>query len=112
VLDSPDEIFVGQKLIVPPLPRSAPPKKKVDRALPDGMFEKVESIGRAQLAGIGRKETKGRYYVVQDGDNLWKIASAQLGSGARYDEIAKLNADVLKGNEVLDIGVRLRLPSK
>jgi len=112
VLDSPDEIYVGQKLIIPPLPRSAPPKNTVDSALPDGMFEKVESIGREQLAGIGRKETKERYYVVQDGDNLWKIASSQLGSGARYEEIAKLNADILKGKEVLDIGVRLRLPSK
>jgi len=112
VLDSPDEIFVGQKLIVPPLPRRTASQNRANNALPDGLFEKVESIGREQLAGIGRKETKGRYYVVQDGDNLWKIASAQLGSGARHEEIAKLNADILKGKEVLDVGVRLRLPSK
>ncbi|MBN2131541.1 MAG: LysM peptidoglycan-binding domain-containing protein, partial [Sedimentisphaerales bacterium] len=112
VLNSPDEIFVGQKLIVPPLPQHPTPQNRANRALPDGLFEKVESIGREQLAGIGRKETKERYYVVQDGDNLWRIASAQLGSGARYEEIAKLNADVLKGKEVLDVGVRLRLPSK
>jgi len=112
VLNSPDEIFVGQKLIVPPLPRSTAAQDKADNVLPKGLFEKVESIGREQLAGIGRKETKGRYYVVQDGDNLWKIASAQLGSGARYEEIAKLNTDILKGKDVLGVGIRLRLPSK
>jgi len=112
VLNSPDEIFVGQKLVIPPLSATAKAGKAPDKALPEGLFRKVESIGREQLAGIGRAETKGRYYVVQDGDSLWKIATAQLGSGARYEEIAKLNADVLKDTDALKVGTRLRMPSK
>ena len=56
--------------------------------------------------------TSDRWYVVQDGDYLWKIASTQLGSGARYEELAKLNADVLKGDIKVSPGMRLRLPSR
>ncbi len=56
--------------------------------------------------------TTERWYTVQDGDYLWKIASAQLGSGVRYEELAKLNADILKGDIKVSPGMRLRLPSK
>jgi nucleoid-associated protein YgaU len=112
VLNSPDEIFVGQKLVVPPLPAAGAADKTPGKALPKTLFEKVESIGREQLAGMDRKATEGRYYVVQDGDSLWKIATTQLGNGARYEEIAKLNADVLTDSDALKVGARLRLPSK
>jgi len=53
-----------------------------------------------------------RWYVVQQDDNLWKIASMQLGSGARYTEILKLNADVVKDEHTVNVGTRLRLPAK
>ncbi len=55
---------------------------------------------------------EGRWYTVQDGDNLWKIASSQLGAGARYEEIAKLNTDLLKDGEKLGVGMKIRLPLK
>jgi len=35
--------------------------------------------------------TDGRTYVVQPGDNLWKIAARELGSGLKYTQIKKLN---------------------
>ncbi|HSU65684.1 MAG TPA: LysM peptidoglycan-binding domain-containing protein [Tepidisphaeraceae bacterium] len=52
------------------------------------------------------------YYTVKENDSLWKIASEQLGSGARYTEIRDLNPDVLKGSENVHIGMRLKLPAK
>jgi nucleoid-associated protein YgaU len=58
-----------------------------------------------------QQQPKGRYYVVQDGDNLWKIATSQLGDGARFQEIAKLNTNILKSDDALSIGMRLRLPA-
>jgi len=109
VLDAPDQIFVGQKLVIPPLPATP---NGPDKVLPKALFKQVESIGKEQLADLGTTPSQGRYYVVQEGDSLWKIASTQLGSGARHEEISKLNADVLKGKDVLDVGMRLRLPSK
>lgn len=54
----------------------------------------------------------GNVYVVKENDTLWKIASSQLGGGARWEEIKKLNADVLKGGEQVRIGMRLKLPNK
>jgi nucleoid-associated protein YgaU len=51
--------------------------------------------------------------VVQDGDSLWKIASTQLGSGARWEEIVTLNQSTLKTKDAtLVIGMQLRLPAK
>ena len=87
LLESPDEICVGQKLIIPPLPASAPDKSKTD----------------------GRK---GKQHIVREGDSLWKIAAEQLGDGSRYTEIAKLNADILDDEDTLSIGMRLKMPAR
>ena len=48
-LDSPDMIYPGQELIIPPLWASASDKNGIDGIFPDSMFEKVESIGRRHL---------------------------------------------------------------
>jgi nucleoid-associated protein YgaU len=112
VLKSPDEIFVGQKLLIPPLPQ-ARGAGKPDTPLSEALFEKVQNIGKRKLADMKVQQPEGRYYVVQDGDNLWKIATSHLGNGARFEEIAKLNTDILKSQDAkLDIGMRLRLPAK
>ena len=49
VLKSPDEIDVGQELVIPPLQASPPQKTAEPSIFPDTMFEKVESIGRKPL---------------------------------------------------------------
>jgi nucleoid-associated protein YgaU len=51
-------------------------------------------------------------YTVKENDTLWKIASEQLGSGARYTEIVELNKDVLKGGAQVRPNMRLKLPAK
>ncbi|HXE55541.1 MAG TPA: LysM peptidoglycan-binding domain-containing protein [Tepidisphaeraceae bacterium] len=53
-----------------------------------------------------------KWYTVKENDSLWKIASEQLGSGARWSEIRDLNADVLKGSEAVHVNMRLKLPPK
>jgi len=109
-LESPDEIRVGQKLIIPSLPKAG---TKTEPALSKALFEKVQDIGRQNLVEIGQdNKPQGPFYVVQDGDNLWKIATAQLDNGTRWEEIAKLNADLLKSKDTLAIGMRLYLPAK
>jgi LysM repeat protein len=51
-------------------------------------------------------------YRVRSGDSLWTIARDQLGSGARYREIAELNTKMLGGCPDLIIpGIILRLPT-
>lgn len=50
-------------------------------------------------------------YTVVKGDCLWAIAAKYLGSGSRYTEIAKLNADKIKSPNLIYPGQVLRLPS-
>lgn len=59
-----------------------------------------------------------RTHVVRDGDSLWSIAEKNLGDGARYPEIAKLNYGrqqpdgqrLTQGHEI-NVGWVLRLPA-
>lgn len=50
-----------------------------------------------------------RTYTVKAGDSLWGIAAAQLGNGARHNEIKTLNG--LQGNTI-HAGQILKLPEK
>lgn len=112
LLTSPDEIDVGQKLIIPQLPASRPAKNKPESVLPRTMFEKVESVG-SKLISVDRGGAKqDRWYVVRDGDSLWKIAAQKLGSGSRYTEISRLNADILDNEDDIPVGARLRMPAR
>ena len=49
-------------------------------------------------------------YTVQSGDSLIAIARRLLGNPDRYEEIKRLNADILDGGENIQIGMRLKLP--
>lgn len=104
ILQSADEIFVGQKLIIPPLPVTTQRVNENRSVLSNRLFERVDSIG-------GRNESV-RLYVVKDDDNLWKIAEKQLGNGSRYKEISKLNADILVNEDEVAPGMRLQLPAR
>lgn len=111
-LKSPDEIFVGQKLIIPPLSASTRSRATGSGPLSASIFERVRSIGRRGITSIGGKGANTKKYVVKEGDSLWKIAADQFGKGSRYTEISKLNADVLGSEYSLRIGTVLRLPAQ
>lgn len=114
LLKSPDDIKIGQKLIIPLLNDEA--KKRVSSS---GLFERILSIGktspsktktppRPRPKPTTAKNTK--YYVVKEGDSLWKIADKQLGNKERFREIIKLNA--LNDEDYLKIGQRLIIPAR
>jgi nucleoid-associated protein YgaU len=112
LLKSPHEIFVGQTLVIPAPPASTSSHSKLAGVLSGSMFEKVESIGAKRLPSSGGTAEPGRWYVVKDGDSLWKIAAEQLGNASRYKEISKLNPGIASDEDDLDVGTRLRLPSR
>lgn len=112
VLNSPHEIYIGQKLIIPPLPGAHRAESKAESIFPATEFMKIESIGKRHLSASGSKAKKGGKYVVREGDSLWRIAAKQLGDATRYDEIADINADILDDEDSLTIGMRLRLPTR
>lgn len=110
LMSSPDEICVGQKLIIPAPSDLTQDEKKIDSVLSNTLFEKVKSIGRKHLSIDDGGAKQGRWYVVKEGDSLWKISTEQLGSGNRYAEIRKLNTGILADEDSLAVGMRLKMP--
>jgi nucleoid-associated protein YgaU len=111
LLKSPDEIFVGQKLTIPPLVNSEAETKENGSNLADSILEKVKSIGK-NLSNRPEKTEKSVPYIVQENDNLWRIAVEKLGNGNRYKEISRLNANILKDENDLTVGMLLRMPAR
>ncbi|MHC4428681.1 MAG: LysM peptidoglycan-binding domain-containing protein [Planctomycetota bacterium] len=50
------------------------------------------------------------FYTVRAEDSMWTIAQKWLGSGARWEEIARLNGGL--NPDRLDVGMKLRMPPK
>jgi nucleoid-associated protein YgaU len=115
-LSSPDEIYVGQKLVIPALTDPTPGEEKTGKTFPAKMFDKIKSIGSRHLSGGDatdkKSDNKTSRYVVREGDTLWLIASQKLGNGSRYTEIAALNSDVIEDEDALEVGTTLKLPAK
>jgi nucleoid-associated protein YgaU len=114
ILKSPDEVYVGQKLTIPPpaTATSEPETKETQSSFVDSIFEKVKSIGTRHLSTNQDKEKQSVPYIVRQDDNLWRIATEQLGNGSRYKEIRELNANVIKNENDLEVGMLLRIPVK
>jgi len=112
LLESPHEIIVGQRLVIPPLRASEPGGVEIASIFPSSMFEKVKSIGMRHFSADNRTPVKSRRYVVREGDNLWRVAAAQLGDGSRYREISRLNSHVLEDEDRLTVGMQLNLPAQ
>jgi len=112
LLKSPDDVFVGQKLVIPALPVAPTIKAPGSSPLSGPLFEPVKSVGQKNPSPGTQSKEPGRLYTVKDGDSLWKISADLLGNGIRYKEIAKLNTDVLPSENDVRVGLQLRLPLK
>ena len=109
LLKSLDEIYVGQKLTIPPL------IDKSGSVFSGSLFEKVKSISRKLTSSDKTKvprASRSKQYVVREGDSLWRIAAQQLGDGTRYKELSEINADILGNEDYLAVGLRLRIPAR
>ena len=112
LLKLPDEIYVGQRLTIPALLALSADNNKTAGIFSSTIFEKVKSIGQKHLSIDSPKPKQSGEYVVREGDNLWRIAAEQLGNGSRYKAISELNADILKDEDNLVVGMRLKLPAR
>ena len=125
-----DRIIVGEKVLVPASASAAeslrattattasnsspPPQSRTSRGPTASPQQPQRAAGatasRAGPTGSG-SASGARTYVVKDGDTLWSIAAKQLGSGARHEEILRLNSQKLSGPDELQVGMRLKLPA-
>jgi len=51
-----------------------------------------------------------RFHVVAEGETLTRISMRYYGTSTRWEEIYDANRDVLKGQNALRPGQRLRIP--
>ena len=91
-----------------PLPKTAPQAASPARKEVTPAAVKTVKI----LTGPKTQIQKNKKYIVRDGDSLWKIAEEQLGSGDRYYEIIKLNRSIISDEDVLAVGMVLRIPER
>jgi hypothetical protein len=84
---------------------------KVDpRGIKGGMDEIRERVDERLKHAASWSPGGTSTYTVRKGDTLWSIAASQLGDGARWKDIATLNA--LKDADALGVGQQLKLPEK
>ena len=90
-LANPDTLKIGQTLRMPSRQQRTPSSS-----------DAIQSSGPATPGGSGE-------YIIRKGDSLWSIAQNELGNGARWPEIQRLNN--LPAENVLP-GQKIRLPDR
>jgi nucleoid-associated protein YgaU len=101
------DVQPGDRVLVPIYDLDAPRKSTVvdtQVAAPPPLAQPVVPTTKTAPAG-GPKS-----HVVKEGESLWKISKAELGSGARWKEIFDANRDVLSSPEAVHTGQTLRIP--
>ena len=105
-MSSPDELFVGMKLVIPARPDESPtpPAGERDKSLP---LER-----RSRPAEAKSEETPIRWYQIKTDDRYYSIAREQLGDGSRWPEIHQLNKEKFPDPGKIRPGVRIKLPPR
>jgi nucleoid-associated protein YgaU len=105
----------GEKILVPVFDLDAVPGVAVEPIKP-AAGAGANKAG-TKLAGAEPKAEpttppagSGKVHVVKEGESLWKIAKAELGSGAQWEKIYNANRDVMKTPEALKTGMKLKIP--
>lgn len=81
-----------------PTPVPPPSAAKASAASPD------------DSAKPAAKSAEPRIHVVVEGDSLTKIAKQYYGSANRYEEILAANRDVIRNENILTVGTKLKIP--
>jgi nucleoid-associated protein YgaU len=110
---NPDKIVEGRTYVLPPAPAgdtsaAAPAPATPAPAAPVTPAPAPAAPETAAAPASGTFT----WYTVKENENLWKIASEQLGSGNAWTQIRDLNQDILKGDDRLRVNAKIRLPNK
>jgi LysM repeat protein len=112
---NPDMVVAGQTYIIPAAPAAAAGSATPGAAPAAAATIQASAPTPAAVpTPPAAASAAGATYVVQAGDNLWKIARDQVGDPHQVDAIKQLNADVLRGDnhDVVVPGMKLSLPSR
>ncbi|HGO5816208.1 TPA: peptidoglycan-binding protein LysM [Mannheimia haemolytica] len=68
------------------------------------------NIDALQLAREEQLAGDDEFYVIQKGDTLWEIATKAYGNGAKYKDIVAANKEVIKDENKIFPGQKIRIP--
>lgn len=78
------------------------------------MAGNVEGIANVNIDGVviqsGELAGDDEFYVIVKGDTLWKIAEQAYGNGAKYKAIVEANKEVIKDENKIFPGQKIRIP--
>ena len=102
----------GEKILVPVFDLDATPGVVAKAPSKAGAVKPVTADAKVTKANEPAKVATGggKLHVVKEGESLWKIAKAELGSGALWEKIYQANKDVMKSPEALKTGMKLKIP--
>ncbi len=110
---NPDLIIAGKTYLIPNVDPNAQPQQQSAQPAPVVADKTTPaSDNSASNSNATSTNTGDNFYVVKPGDNLSKIAVMQCGTAGAVTAIKELNKDLLKDSDVIQVGMKLRLPSK
>jgi nucleoid-associated protein YgaU len=107
---NPHNLIAGKTYMIP-----ANPKGDTATLVARSAPTTAPSTGTMLVENTAVKSTKNIptiLYTVKDGDNLWRIATEEVGSAKAVQQIRDLNKDVLKGTDNVKINMKLKIPAK
>jgi nucleoid-associated protein YgaU len=108
---NPDKIVEGRTYVIPPAPAAETATTAAPSQAPAPTPAPAATPAQAPIATAPGGENFS-WYTVKENENLWKIASEQLGSGNAWTQIRDLNPDILKGNDQLRVNTKIRIPNR
>ncbi|AGH37787.1 XkdP protein [Bibersteinia trehalosi USDA-ARS-USMARC-188] len=67
----------------------------------------IDDVVIADGSSLGSDD---EFYIIEKGDNLWKIAEKAYGNGAKYKAIVEANKEVIKDENKIFPGQKIRIP--
>lgn len=104
-LDKPENLRAGMKLRIP-AEQVAEVIEEANDALADSGNTRETATER------DTEPVTANTYTVKEGDSLYRIAQKLLGDGERYDDIYQANKDKLSSASDIQVGMKLKLPSR
>lgn len=116
LLSSPDDLKIGQQLIIPVVAYTCGPMvdkgSEEHRRMTETMTVRMKKFTEKNIKAFKKAVGSGkREYIVQPGDSLWLIAKKTLADGSRYNEILIANSRTIDDEESISVGMRLKIPT-
>lgn len=113
---NPDKIVEGKVYLIPQAPTAAeaaaPAAQTASAQTNTAQAPAPAPVRTTDAPAAPAAAENFTWYTVKENENLWKIASEQLGSGKNWTQIRDLNPDILKGENALRANMRIRIPNK